>query len=75
MGDVIVEPEGVHAQRILAVDRARLEVLDAIEVDAGPLDLVRTLVDREGLYVSWLGLPWSLRDDPVERFVVHRVAR
>ena len=75
IGDVIVEPQGLHAQRILEADRARLEVLDTIEVHAGPLDLVRTVVDREGLYVSWLGLPWSLRTDPVERFVVHSVAR
>ncbi|MBN8612628.1 MAG: glycosyltransferase family 39 protein [Deltaproteobacteria bacterium] len=75
IGDVLIEPEGVHAQRILEADRARLEALDTLDVDAGPLDLVRTLVDREGLYVSWLGLPWSLRTDRVERFVVHSVAR
>lgn len=67
-GDVVVEPEGVHAQRITRRDRARLELVALDVVAAGPLDLVRTVVDREGLYCSWLGLPWSLRTEPLERF-------
>ncbi len=73
VGDLLVEPLGLHAQRITDEDRARLEPARIIDVEAGPLDLVRTVVDREGLYVSWLGLPWSLRTDPLERFVIHHV--
>ncbi|MFO0713302.1 MAG: glycosyltransferase family 39 protein [Sandaracinus sp.] len=72
-GDVLVEPLGVHAQAVDLADRDRLERIDVVTVEAGPLDLVRTLVDREGLYVSWYGLPWSLRTEPLERFVVSRV--
>lgn len=72
-GDVLVAPDGVHAQRILETDGARLELLEVDLVPAGALDLVRTVVDREGLYCSWLGLPWSLRTEPLERFRVLRV--
>ena len=72
-GDVLIEPLGVHAQRIEPTDRARLEVAHVIEHRGGALDLVRTMADREGLYVSWYGLPWTLRSGPLERFVVHVV--
>jgi hypothetical protein len=74
-GDILVVPRGVHAQPILPEDRALLEPLREDVVPAGPLDLFRTLVDGEGLYCSWVGLPWSLRTDEVARFTVlgHRV--
>jgi len=72
-GDVVVVPDGVHGQRITAEDLGRLETVELDVVPSGPLDVVRTVVDREGLYVSWLGLPWTLRDEPLERFRLLRV--
>lgn len=72
-GDVLIEPLGVHAQRIEPGDRARLSLHRVVEVPAGALDAVRTTTDREGLYVSWHGLPWTLGAGPLDRFVVHLV--
>ena len=72
-GDVVVVPDGVPGQPITDQHRVRLEPIELDVVPSGPLDLVRTVVDREGLYVSWLGLPWTVRDEPLERFRVLRV--
>jgi hypothetical protein len=68
--DRVVVPRGIHRQPLDPADAARLAVVAEVVVPAGPLDVVRTLVDAEGLYCSWAGLPWSLRTDPRERFVV-----
>lgn len=72
-GDVLIEPEGVAAQPITEEDRARLVLVDTVVVRSGPSDILRSLVDREGLYVVWVGLPWSLRVEPLERFFVYEV--
>jgi 4-amino-4-deoxy-L-arabinose transferase-like glycosyltransferase len=72
-GDVVIEPLGVHAPRLAPDDRARLSLHHVVEVPAGALDALRTMIDREGLYVSWHGLPWTVRAGPVERFVVQVV--
>ncbi|GAB4208334.1 MAG: hypothetical protein OHK0013_26710 [Sandaracinaceae bacterium] len=68
--DRLVVPIGVHRQPLAPEDTARLGAVAEVVVPAGPLDVVRTLVDGEGLYCSWAGLPWSLRTDARERFVV-----
>lgn len=72
-GDVLIEPEGVAAQPITEDDRERLVLVDTVVVPSGPIDVLRSLVDREGLYVVWVGLPWSLRTEPLERFFVYEV--
>lgn len=73
VGEVLIEPLGVHAQPIAPADRDRLVLRETVVIEAGLLDLFRTSVDREGLYVSWYGLPWSLRTEPVERFLLWQV--
>lgn len=72
-GDVLIEPEGVHAQPITESDRARLVLRETLVVPSGPTDLLRSLIDREGLYCVWKGLPWTLRTEPLERFFVWEV--
>lgn len=74
-GDILIEPEGVAAQPITAADRERLELEDTIVVPSGPADIFRSLIDREGLYCVWKGLPWTLRTEPLERFFVYGVSR
>ncbi len=73
-GDILIEPEGVAAQPITTADRARLVLQDTIVVPSGPLDLLRTLIDREGLYCVWKGLPWTLRTEPLERFFIYGIS-
>jgi 4-amino-4-deoxy-L-arabinose transferase-like glycosyltransferase len=73
-GDVLVEPEGVAAQPIAEADRARLVLRETIVVPSGPIDVLRSLIDREGLYCVWKGLPWTLRTEPLERFFLYDVA-
>jgi hypothetical protein len=72
-GDVLLEPLGVDAPTVLAADRARLEPVAERVVEASFWDVVRTTLAREGLYVTWQGLPWTLSQAPLERFVIHRV--
>lgn len=72
-GDLLLEPLDVHAQPIAAEDEARLEIAMALTVEAGPLDWVRTVVDAEGLYCTWHGLPWTFRTEPLARFRLRRM--
>jgi hypothetical protein len=69
----LLEPLGVDAPTVLAADRARLEPVAERVVEASFWDVVRTTLAREGLYVTWQGLPWTLSQAPLERFVIHRV--
>jgi hypothetical protein len=73
-GDVLIEPEGVAAQPIAEADRRRLVLRETIVVPSGPIDVLRSLIDREGLYCVWKGLPWTLRTEPLERFFLYDVA-
>lgn len=73
-GDVLIEPEGVAAQPITEDDRERLVLVDTVVTPSGPIDVLRSMIDREGLYCVWVGLPWSLRTEPLERFFVFEVS-
>jgi hypothetical protein len=73
-GDVLIEPEGVAAQPITHADRDRLMLRETVVVPPGPVDVLRTVIDREGLYCVWKGLPWTLRTEPLERFFIYEVS-
>ncbi len=72
-GDRLVHPLQVDAPELEPADRARLALVRTVTLEAGPLDLFRTVTPRLGYYSVWHGLPWTLSLAPLERVEVYEV--
>lgn len=67
LGDVLVRPSMVDQPALAPSDAARLRLRDTVVLEAGALDLFRTVTPRLGYYSVWHGLPWTLTLEPIER--------
>lgn len=66
-GDVLVRPANVDRPALAPEDEARLRLRETVVLEAGPLDLFRTVTSRLGYYSVWHGLPWTLTLEPIDR--------
>jgi len=72
-GDRIVRPMQVDQPAIAPEDAERLRVRREHVLEAGALDLFRTVTPRLGYYSVWHGLPWTLTLEPLDRVQVLEV--
>lgn len=72
-GDRVVRPLLVDQPALEPADDARLRVRREIVLEAGPLDLFRTVTPRLGYYSVWHGLPWTLTLQPLDRVQILEV--
>lgn len=71
-GDFLVEPSLVHRQEVGPAERARLQPIDTVELEPGPLDWLRTVGEDGGYYNASAVAPFGPRAHPRERFVLSR---
>jgi hypothetical protein len=72
-GDLLVEPQTVHRQRISPSDLQSLRLIGEERAAATALDVVRTVTAAGGFYYYWAAVPWTVRSGPVETFKIYRV--
>jgi len=73
-GDILIEPQTVHRQRISPKDAATLRLVDEVRIAPSLLDRVRTVTAAGGLYYYWAAVPWTIRSTAVETFKVFEVS-
>ncbi|MEZ4336221.1 MAG: glycosyltransferase family 39 protein [Sandaracinaceae bacterium] len=74
-GDVLVRPANVDHPAVVPEDEPRLRLRRTVILEAGPLDLFRTVTSRLGYYSVWHGLPWTLTLEPIDRVDLLEVAQ